>query len=87
MKIDKIKNGIFQSFTTKTVGNERIDTMKGIINGKEINVYSEYTDGKLSSKLYYLEDQAMNWLHFKLLQFKDGKVIRKLDKNRLDVYG
>ena len=59
--------GIYQQ--TKITRYGKID--KGIINGKKLDIYTSYENGKVKHRLYYLTDLAGNWIKSKLKYFDD----------------
>lgn len=62
-----INFGIYQG--TKLTRYGKRDT--GIINGKKLDIYTAYENGKVKHKLYYLYDNAGNWIKSKLKYFND----------------
>lgn len=77
--------GIYRKHKYNKIGDNANYSITGFTNGKKITVYTQYENGEKVGKLYYLEDNLLNWLKFKLQHFKGGKVIRTLIKERQNV--
>jgi hypothetical protein len=90
MYVSKIQGpsfGIYDHTHVRTVGDSTVRTITGYTGDKKISVFSQYENGILTGKLYYLEDKLLNFIKFKLYQIKNGKVRKlvriseKLDQN------
>lgn len=73
--------GIYQGTRVNNYTRHKLVIDKGIVNGKTLNIYQAYStdSNELIHKLYYLKDNAGNWIKSKLKYFKGGqcfKIIR-----------
>lgn len=76
MKIESIDAktfGIFRNVTTIQRGNETLRTLKGVYKNKEISISSQYENGSLIGKLYYVQELLGKFIKLKLLKFENGK--------------
>ena len=76
MKIENIDAktfGIFRNATTIQRGNETLRTLKGVYKNKEISISSQYENGSLIGKLYYVQELLGKFIKLKLLKFENGK--------------
>ena len=71
--IDAKTFGIFQNITTIQRGNETLRTIRGVYKNKEISISSQYENGSLIGKLYYVQELLGKFIKFKLLKFENGK--------------
>ena len=76
MKIESIDTktfGIFRNTTTIQRGNETLRTLKGVYKNREISISSQYENGSLIGKLYYVQELLGKFVKLKLLKFENGK--------------
>ena len=85
MKVDRIVGpgfGIYRKHKSVSVGDTRIDTIKGKVGDNKITVYTQYEKGEKTGKLFYVEDKFWNFLKFKVQKYKGGKLVNQLIKTK-----
>ena len=62
-----------------------IDTVN-LQNGKTLTISKHFERDNLTQKLYYLKNQAGEWIKSKLKMYKGNSVNQVLQSNRLDSF-
>lgn len=69
----------YHSFTKKSI----TDTAY-LKNGKSLRITQYFDYDKLTQKLYYLKDEAGEWVKSKLKTYKSGKLNKTLNSKNLN---
>lgn len=66
-------NGIYRYTAIRRYpNNHTLQLDKGVVNGKELDIYSVYEKNSLLCKLYLLSSQTGKWLKAKFKEVRNG---------------